>query len=73
MERLIKNVKMTTNAQLQSLECVMLIMAINAEQAMLDAGAEPGKDYTFLDLMKLGQPFALEMMKSKEMSFLTEA
>lgn len=38
-------------------------IAANFEEVLLLAGAEPGKDYTYLDLLKLAQPFVLEMWK----------
>lgn len=43
-----------------------LAMAYTIEESLISAGAEPGKDYTILDLYKLAQPFALELFKTKE-------
>lgn len=43
-----------------------LAMAYNIEESLICAGAEPGKDYTILDLYKLAQPFALELFKTKD-------
>jgi len=40
-------------------------IAYNIEQTMLNAGAVPGKDYSYLDLIKLAQPFVLDMFKSE--------
>lgn len=43
-----------------------LAMAYTIELSLISAGAEPGKDYTLLDLYKLAQPFALELFKDNE-------
>lgn len=40
-----------------------LAMAYTIELSLISAGAEPGKDYTILDLYKLAQPFALELFR----------
>ncbi|NVD37214.1 hypothetical protein HUS22_16110 [Marinobacter lutaoensis] len=40
-------------------------IAYNIEQTMLNAGAVPGKDYSYLDLIKLAQPFVLDMFKTE--------
>lgn len=37
--------------------------AFNIEQTLIQAGAEPGKDYTQLDIIKLAQPFVLQKIK----------
>jgi hypothetical protein len=44
----------------------LLAIAYNIEQALLNAGAIPGKDYTYLDLFQLAQPFVLEMFKIRD-------
>lgn len=46
-------------------------MAYTLELSLIAAGAEPGKDYTILDLYKLAQPFALELFRedSKKMTY----
>jgi hypothetical protein len=36
-------------------------LASNVEDALFQAGAEPGRDYTILDCFKLAQPFMLHM------------
>ncbi|WP_445114997.1 hypothetical protein [Acinetobacter sp. WZC-1] len=41
----------------------LLVVAMNIEDGLLTAGAVPNVDYTYLDLIKLAQPFALEAMK----------
>lgn len=46
------------------LEDLLLIMAKNVEAAMREAGAEPGKDYTYRDLFTMGLPFAVEIFKN---------
>ncbi|WP_218565166.1 hypothetical protein [Stutzerimonas urumqiensis] len=38
-------------------------IAYSIEQTLLNAGAVSGRDYTYLDLMKLAQPFVLELFK----------
>ena len=43
-----------------------LAMAYNIEESLLAAGAQPGKDYSILDLYKLSQPFALQLFKQQE-------
>lgn len=42
------------------------LIAKNIEESLLTAGAIPGKDYTFLDLYRLAQPFVLEKFKDLE-------
>jgi hypothetical protein len=41
-------------------------IAYNIETSMLNAGAKPGKDYTYLDLYKLAQPFVLELFQGND-------
>ena len=38
-------------------------LAYNVEDALLYAGAVPGKDYTYLDLFRLAGPLVLEKFK----------
>jgi len=38
---------------------MLLMMAFSAEEALQTAGAEPGRDYSYMDLFQLAQPFAL--------------
>ena len=40
-----------------------LAIAHNIENALQHTGAVPGKDYSYLDLFKLAQPFVLELCK----------
>lgn len=49
-----------------TLEDLLLCMAANVEDSLLQAGATPGKDYTILDLYKLAQPFALHTFTAPE-------
>lgn len=35
-------------------------LAMNIEEAMLEAGATPGSDYKMLDIFQMAMPFALE-------------
>ena len=57
-----------------SLEDLLLVVAKNIEEAMLTAGAEPGKDYTYRDLFTLSLPFAVDTWKHNrdKMSFSTD-
>jgi hypothetical protein len=48
----------------EALEDLLLIMAKNVESAMVTAGAEPGKDYTYRDLFTLAMPLVLEVWKT---------
>nr|VFK20208.1 MAG: hypothetical protein BECKLFY1418C_GA0070996_10698 [Candidatus Kentron sp. LFY] len=41
-------------------------IAMNVEEALVEVHAKAGKDYTFLDLFKLAQPFMVEQWKSKK-------
>ena len=50
----------------EDLSDYLLIVAMNIEDSLVTAGAVPNKDYTYLDLIKLAQPFALEKMKNDE-------
>ncbi len=43
----------------------LLLVAMQIEDTFLTAGATPKVDYTYLDLIKLAQPFALEKMKAE--------
>lgn len=38
------------------------------EQSLMQSGAEPGTDYSMLDLYQLAQPFVLERFKSTDMN-----
>ena len=42
----------------------LIAIAYNIEQAFIQVGAEPGKDYTYRDLFQLAQPFVLDMFKN---------
>jgi hypothetical protein len=48
----------------EALEDLLLIMAKNVESAMITAGAEPGKDYTYQDLFTLAMPLVLEVWRT---------
>lgn len=56
-----------------TLEDLILIMAINVETSLLEAGAEPGKDYSFRDLWTWATPFALEAFKNKQLNISYKA
>lgn len=47
----------------------LLMFAKNIEDALIDAGATPGEDYTRLDLFRLAQPYVLERWKSGELIY----
>lgn len=50
----------------EDLSDYLLIVAMNIEDSLRTAGAVPNEDYTYLDLIKLAQPFALEKNKGDE-------
>lgn len=53
-----------------SLADELYAIAANFEEVLLLAGAEPIKDYSYLDLLQLAQPFVLEMWKgNKKMEY----
>lgn len=45
---------------------LLLALAANIEDALLQAGARPHKDYTTLDVFKLAAPFALDHWCSED-------
>lgn len=49
----------------QSLDDLIYIAALNVENALLLGGAVPGKDYTILDLYRLGNPYAVAMWNER--------
>lgn len=49
-----------------SLSDELYAVAFNIEQTLLSTGAIPGKYYNHLDLVKLAQPFVLELIRSKD-------
>lgn len=48
------------------LDDLLLAIATNIEDALLSAGAKPGTDYTYLDLFKLANPYALERWSAED-------
>ena len=44
-----------------TLEDLVMQMAKTFEDSLFQAGANPGVDYTYMDLYKLAQPFALDL------------
>lgn len=40
--------------------------AYNIETTLIQAGAKPGKDYTYLDLVKLAEPYMRDKMGAGE-------
>jgi len=61
--RLIRNITVTDRS---SLEDLILVMAMNVEESLSEAGAIAGKDYTYRDLWTMAMPFALDVFKDKE-------
>ena len=61
--RLIKEFEQTDP---NTLEDLLMIMARNIEDSLIQSGAKPGKDFSFLDIYKLAQPFALEVFKKND-------
>lgn len=51
----------------ESMPDVYLIFAGVIEQSLIDAGAEPEKDYTYMDLYKLAQAHVIEEAKKTEL------
>jgi|APLak6261663543_1056040.scaffolds.fasta_scaffold02020_7 hypothetical protein len=51
----------------ETVQDVYLIFASVIEQSLVDAGAEAGKDYTYMDLYKLAQPHVIEESKKTEL------
>ena len=47
-----------------SLEELLLLMAINVEDALWTAGAVPGQDYDHLRLFELAQPLVLDYIRT---------
>jgi hypothetical protein len=48
---------------------VYAAIAKEVEEALITAGAIPGKDYTILDVFRLAQPFALDVCQKKQLEF----
>ena len=42
-----------------------LLFAQNMEDALLDAGATPGKDYNYQDMFRLSQPYLLHWLQAE--------
>jgi len=47
---------------------VFLITAGLIEQSLMQGGAQPGKDYTVIDLYTLAQPFVLSRYQKRELT-----
>ena len=60
---LIKKLDLSVSGELSD---EYLAMAYTVEESLISAGAIPGKDYNIIDLYKLAQPFALELLKSND-------
>lgn len=60
--RLIKRLE---QGVINELDSEYLALAYSIEDSLIAAGAEPGKDYTYVDLYTLAQPFALELFKTR--------
>lgn len=61
--RLIREI---SNTDPSALEDLILVMAMNVESSLIQAGAKAGEDYSFKDLWALATPFALEIFKDKD-------
>ncbi len=57
------------NHDLTSFEDFYYVMAWNIESVLIQSGAEPGKDYSYLDLVKLAQPFVLKQFEEDRLHF----
>lgn len=51
-------------SRVDTLEDLLLCVAANVEDSLVSSGAQPGKDYSRLDLFKLAQPFALHILQN---------
>ncbi len=54
------------NTDPSTLEDLILVMAMNVERSLIEAGAQPGSDYTYQDLFNMATPFALEVFRRNE-------
>ncbi len=64
--RLIKHFE---NLQPDHLHDLLIIMAKNIEDSLLDCGAVAGKDYTIVDLYTLAGPLVADCFKSQNIKF----
>lgn len=62
-DRLLRKVRKTDATKLEDL---LLVMAKNVENSLIEGGAVPGKDYTIRDLYTWGLPFALSVFDSEK-------
>lgn len=53
------------------MEDMLQVAAINVENALINAGATPGVDYSIMDVFKLAQPFALELFSKSDRAEFT--
>jgi hypothetical protein len=60
------------NLQPDHLHDLMIIMAKNVEDSLLDCGATPGVDYTILDLYKLASPLVAERWQNQDLQYTTQ-
>lgn len=51
-----------------NLSDVYMLCAFAIEQTFVDVGAVPGKDYSYMDLMKLAQPHVLKECESRPLN-----
>lgn len=63
MEGLMRNYETVDQNHLADL---VMIIAQNIEASLMQSGAEPGKDYTILDLFQMANPYAFEIFKSRD-------
>ena len=59
-EKLIRDYE---GVDLTALEDILMVMAKTVENSLIQASAEAGKDYTYIDSYKLSQPYALEIFR----------
>ena len=62
-------IKHFDNLQNDHLNDVMIIMAKNVEDSLLECGAIPGEDYTLLDLYKLASPLVAERWQTQDLQY----
>lgn len=68
MDKLIRKYSLTNQ---ETLDDFILSIASTIEDSLLQAGAKPTVDYSFIDLYKLALPFALDKFNKDELLYTT--
>lgn len=56
----------------KALEDALTVIVSNIENSLLAHGAEPGKDYTYMDLYKLAMEYLIAIKQDPECNMATE-